>query len=92
MEDNLKLNWRLATDGAGFKCETPNGLGITICPLAGVHSMEWSWSACYDEEIFEADHGICSDREDAVKLALRALKLRGIDASKLPCGGKETPA
>lgn len=92
MEDNLKLNWRLATDGTGFKCETPNGLGITIYPLSRDHYLVWGWIACYDEELFDSDDGTCRNRIDAVKNALEALKLRGIDVSKLPCEGKRIPA
>ncbi len=92
MEENLKLNWRLATDGAGFKCETPNGLGITIYPLARDRYLKWGWIACYDEELFDSDDGICGKRSEAVKNALKALKLRGIDVNELPCEGKGIPA
>lgn len=92
MEEIQKLNWRLATDGAGFKCETPFGLGITIYPLARDRYLEWGWIACYEEELFDSDDGVCSSRSMAVKEAVEALKRRGIDVSKLPCEGDGIPA
>jgi hypothetical protein len=83
-EISLKLNWKLAKDGAGFRCETPNGLGITIHPLARDRYLEWSWIAYYDAETFEADNGTCMGRNMAIKEAL--------DALKLPCDGCGIPA
>lgn len=92
MKSILKLNWRLAADGAGFRCEAPNGLGITIRPLARDCYLEWGWIAYYDEVLFDADDGICSSRSMAITEALEALKKRGVDVNKLPCGGFGIPA
>lgn len=92
MEAILKLAWRFAADGAGFRCEAPNGLGFTIRPLARNRYLEWGWIAYYDEVLFDADDGTCSNRSMAVKEALEALKKRGVDVSKLPCEGCGIPA
>jgi len=91
-EISLKLYWKLAKDGAGFRCEMPNGLGITIHPLARDRYLEWGWIAYYDEDLFDADSGTCGSRNMAVKEALGALQKRGVDVNKLPCERCGIPA